>query len=111
MSRGLLLGAVVVGAVVAGCGSRTLAHRAESTCRAHPLRIADRAEALAALHEPRLAPLVRALRAEADDLRWLRVAAASGDTELQMSATSLGRRAGRRVHAAAAAVGAPACSR
>jgi hypothetical protein len=53
---------------------------------------------------------VRALREEADDARWLRVAVASGDTELGMSATNLGRRAAVRAHAAALAVGARRCS-
>jgi hypothetical protein len=105
-----LASAVVCCVVAAGCGGASLAHRAEATCRDNALTIGGRADALAGLREPRLAPLVRALRAEADDLHWLRVAAASGDTELAMSATNLGRRAGRRAHAAAAALGAPACA-
>jgi hypothetical protein len=102
--------AVACCAVAAGCGAASVAQRADATCRAHALTIRDRADALAALREPRLRPLVRALRAESDDLRWFRVAAASGDTELAMSATNLGRRAQRRARAAAGAVHAPACA-
>jgi hypothetical protein len=98
-------------ALAAGCGGSTsVADRANAVCRDHAFTIRDRAHALAALHEVRLGALVRALREEADDARWLRVAVASGDTELGMSATNLGRRAAARARAQALAVDARDCA-
>ena len=97
-------------AALAGCGGATsVSDRVRAICTRDAGAPKRELRDLHALDDARVAPLTRALSDALEDVYWLRVAAASGDTELGMSASNLGRRAAARIHAAATSLGAPEC--
>jgi hypothetical protein len=97
-------------ATPAACGSgKSVGDRVRAICLRDSQAPQTELRELRAIGDERVVRLARALGDAVEDMYWLHVAAASGDSQLGMSATNLGNRAAARVHAAALALGTPEC--